>query len=199
MPDRTNYNEYYNDAASAMKRLLDAGDDVSKLIEAVKSASFLENVPSPERQTLRASKRKLKRALLKADADSRKSLFQSAGDDSEKLKKFVESDMKFKQLCDTYLKLKWRIVKMPGGATRKADMYYKLFGLMKQALEGDLTEDCPMFADNGNIDFHGRFVWDSWNVVKGMPNEEAKKKFVDEFFGFSSSALYKDSRREILA
>ena len=198
MPDRTSASALT--ASAALQGLIDAGDDVPKLIEAVKNASFLEDIPSPERQALRASKRKLKRALVKQTNEKRKSLFQ--GKDLEGLKaktdKFVKNPDKFQELCDLYQNLKWRIVKMPGGATRKADAYYTLHGLMKQALIGDVDEDCPMFAENGNIDFHGRFLWDSWNLAKGLKQEEAKQKFVSEFFNFSPSALYKDTRTEIL-
>ena len=190
MPDRTAILNK-TDAAAALQRLVDAGDDVPKLIEAVKNASFLEDVPSPERQTLRAHKRKLKRALVKQSTESRRSLFQTKAEDTER---YVKSDKKFAELCDEYQGLKWRIVKMPGGATRKADHYYTLHGLMMQATRGNLTESCPMFAENGNIDFHGRFQWDSWNLAKGLTNAQAREKFVAEYFKFPSTELYKDSR-----
>ena len=160
MPDRTS-------SVVAAQQLRAAGDSVEKLIEAVKNASFLEEVPSPERQLLRASKLKLKRAVMRERNEQRRSslsLFQTNPVD---LDKFVGNYETFVKLCEEYEKMKWRIVKMPGGATRKADAYYTLYGLMKQALQGDLDEACPMFADNGNIDFHGRFLWDAWNVAKG--------------------------------
>ena len=195
MPDRTPVNNISN-AAAAMQELLDAGDSVPKLIEAVKNASFLENVPSPERQVLRASKIKLKKAIMKETSERRKSLFQNS--DKVDVDKIVNDAGQFEKLCDEYEKMKWRIIKMPGGATRKADSYYTLYGLMKQALQGDVSEDCPMFAENGNIDFHGRFLWDAWNLAKGLTNKEAKKKFVTEFFHFPTTSLYSDKRSQLI-
>ncbi len=192
MPDRTNT----LDPAAALQRLKEAGDSVPKLLEAVKDASFLEDIPSPERQFYRASKIKLKRALLRASAEKAKtSAFSESDIDVDKFLKYSE---KFQKLCDEYEKLKWRIVKMPGGATRKADSYYTLHGLMKQALEGDVDQDCPMFAENGNIDFHARFAWDAWSLAKGLPTDEAKQKFVTEFFKFPSNALYSDTRGQLI-
>lgn len=169
MPDRTS-------SEVAVQQLREAGDSVEKLIEAVKNASFLEDVPSPERQLLRATKLKLKRAVMKErNEQRRKSLFQPT---NVNLDKFLGDTESFQKLCEEYEKMKWRIVKMPGGATRKADAYYTLYGLMKQALVGDVDEACPMFSENGNIDFHGRFLWDAWNVTKGMVKGVDEKHLV---------------------
>ena len=194
MPDRTNN---VHSAADALE-LLQAADSVPKMIEAVKQASFLESVPSPERQVLRATKRKLKAALLRESNETRRrSLFQNEDHSREYSEKFLQSVEKFEKLLGEYEKLKWRLVKMPGGATRKADAYYKLNGLMKQFLQGDVNEAMPMFADNGNIDFHARFIWDSWSLVKGMSQDQAKESFVREFFHFPANALYKDTRVQV--
>ena len=194
MPDFTNKSKN----ETALQTLIDAGDDVFKLIQAVKNASFLEDHPSPERQALRATKRKLKRALAKHNA-AKKSLFEDNGDHQKAEEAFLKTTKDFENLCAKYESLRWRLVKMPGGATRKADAYYTLHGLMKQAFHGDVAEDCPMFAENGNIDFHGRFLWDAWNLVKGLSNDEAKAKFVREFFSFPASSLYKDTRENLLS
>ena len=43
MPDRTSASALT--ASAALQGLIDAGDDVPKLIEAVKNASFLEHIP----------------------------------------------------------------------------------------------------------------------------------------------------------
>ena len=196
MPDRTNTNQVPS-ASDALQMLRDA-DSVPKMIEAVKKASFLENVPSPERQVLRATKKKLKAALLReTNENRRRSLFQNDDRSRQYSEKFLKSVEKFEKLLEEYEKLKWRLVKMPGGATRKADAYYRLNGLMKQFLQGDVNEAMPMFADNGNIDFHARFIWDAWTLAKGMSQDQAQEKFVQEFFDFPSSELYKDNRTQV--
>jgi diazepam-binding inhibitor (GABA receptor modulating acyl-CoA-binding protein) len=50
----------------------------------------------------------------------------------------------------------------------------KLYGLYKQATEGDVTEKKPGFGD-----MIGRAKWDAWNGVKGKSNDEAKQQYVD--------------------
>jgi acyl-CoA-binding protein len=50
----------------------------------------------------------------------------------------------------------------------------KLYGLYKQATQGDVTEKKPGFGD-----MIGRAKWDAWNGVKGKSSEEAKQQYVD--------------------
>ena len=47
---------------------------------------------------------------------------------------------------------------MPGGATKKPDAFYDLYGFFKQATEGDNTEEQPVWAETGGLDFEGRYV-----------------------------------------
>ena len=46
------------------------------------------------------------------------------------------------------------------------------------AEKGENTEDRPMWAERGGLDFEGRAKWDAWTALKGMKPERAKLKFV---------------------
>ncbi|CEO95319.1 hypothetical protein PBRA_004085 [Plasmodiophora brassicae] len=48
-----------------------------------------------------------------------------------------------------------------------------LYKHYKQATVGDCNTDRP-----GMFDMKGRAKWDAWNSVKGMPQEEAKTKYI---------------------
>lgn len=50
----------------------------------------------------------------------------------------------------------------------------KLYGLYKQATEGDVQENRP-----GGFDFKAIAKYDSWSSMKGMSREEAKKAYID--------------------
>jgi len=50
----------------------------------------------------------------------------------------------------------------------------KLYGLYKQATAGDNGEKKPGFSD-----MIGRAKWDAWNSVKGTPQEDAKRQYID--------------------
>ena len=51
---------------------------------------------------------------------------------------------------------------MPGGATKKPDAFYELYGFFKQATEGDNTEEQPVWAETGGLDFEGRYVHEQY-------------------------------------
>lgn len=53
------------------------------------------------------------------------------------------------------------------------DVLLELYGLYKQATEGDVTGKRP-----GMLDPRGRAKWDAWSSRKGMSAEEARAKYV---------------------
>ena len=50
----------------------------------------------------------------------------------------------------------------------------KLYGLYKQATDGDVSGDRP-----GGFDFKGAAKYDAWEKVKGKTNEEAEKAYIE--------------------
>lgn len=50
----------------------------------------------------------------------------------------------------------------------------KIYGLYKQATEGDNTEKKPSFSD-----FVARAKWDAWTSRKGLSGDEAKQQYID--------------------
>jgi acyl-CoA-binding protein len=50
----------------------------------------------------------------------------------------------------------------------------KIYGLYKQATQGDVTEKKPGFGD-----MIGRAKWDAWNAVKGTAHDDAKRRYVE--------------------
>jgi acyl-CoA-binding protein len=54
------------------------------------------------------------------------------------------------------------------------DVLLKLYGLYKQATEGDVAEKRP-----GGFDFEGIAKHDSWANLKGMSTDEAKEKYIE--------------------
>jgi diazepam-binding inhibitor (GABA receptor modulating acyl-CoA-binding protein) len=50
----------------------------------------------------------------------------------------------------------------------------KMYGLYKQATQGDVTEKKPGFGD-----MIGRAKWDAWSAVKGTSSEDAKRRYVE--------------------
>ena len=49
-----------------------------------------------------------------------------------------------------------------------------LYGLYKQATVGDCNTERP-----GMFDMKGKAKWDKWNELKGMSQEEARRKYVE--------------------
>lgn len=50
----------------------------------------------------------------------------------------------------------------------------RLYGLYRQAIDGDIDEDQPGF-----FDFSGRARYDAWKELRGMPAGDAKQRFVE--------------------
>jgi acyl-CoA-binding protein len=50
----------------------------------------------------------------------------------------------------------------------------KIYGLYKQATEGDNTAKKPGFSD-----LVGRAKWDAWTAVKGTSGDDAMQQYVD--------------------
>ena len=50
----------------------------------------------------------------------------------------------------------------------------KMYGLYKQATEGDVSSDRP-----GGFDFKGIAKYDSWASLRGMSKEEAMQSYID--------------------
>merc|ERR1712078_94841 len=163
------------DPDTALAAIKAAGDDFQSLYEAIKKADFLDKTPGDYRQQLRAAKTKLKKIHLeakkKAEEDAKKGIVQKNYDVSKY----------WPQLKDTWEGLRWRLKAMPGGATKKPDAFYELYGFFKQATEGDNTEEQPVWAETGGLDFEGRSRWEA-NKTKGISSEVAKKKFVAIYF-----------------
>ncbi|WFD33509.1 acyl-CoA-binding protein (ACBP)/diazepam binding inhibitor (DBI)/endozepine (EP) [Malassezia cuniculi] len=53
----------------------------------------------------------------------------------------------------------------------------QMYGLYKQATEGDVTTAKP-----GIFDFAGRLKWDAWNKLKGTSKEDAEKEYIRIFW-----------------
>jgi diazepam-binding inhibitor (GABA receptor modulating acyl-CoA-binding protein) len=50
----------------------------------------------------------------------------------------------------------------------------KIYGLYKQATEGDVVQPKPGFSD-----LVGRAKWDAWNALKGRSSEAAMQGYID--------------------
>ena len=50
----------------------------------------------------------------------------------------------------------------------------KIYGLYKQATQGDNAEKKPGFGD-----MVGRAKWDAWNGMKGTSSDDAMRQYVD--------------------
>lgn len=55
------------------------------------------------------------------------------------------------------------------------DTLLKLYSLYKQGTSGDVSGDKPGF-----FDFVGASKYDAWESIKGMSNEDAMQKYIDE-------------------
>ena len=56
----------------------------------------------------------------------------------------------------------------------------KLYGLYKQASAGDNGEKKPGFSD-----MIGRAKWDAWTAVKGLSQDDAKRRYVEQIASLS--------------
>merc|ERR1712144_60158 len=133
------------------------------------------------------------------DPDTALAAIKAAGDDFQSLYEAIKkADFLDKTPGDYRQQLraaKTRLKAMPGGATKKPDAFYDLYGFFKQATEGDNTEEQPVWAETGGLDFEGRSRWEAWNKTKGISSEVAKKKFVAIYFEMDPRAnLYNDNR-----
>lgn len=54
------------------------------------------------------------------------------------------------------------------------DTLLRLYALYKQGAEGDVSGDKPGF-----FDFVGTAKYEAWAKLKGTPQDDAKKKYVD--------------------
>ncbi|KAG2483937.1 hypothetical protein HYH03_017257 [Edaphochlamys debaryana] len=61
------------------------------------------------------------------------------------------------------------------------DERLELYGLFKQAKEGDCNTSCP-----GILDPKGRAKWNAWNGKKGMAKDEAMKKYIEYVAGLKA-------------
>jgi acyl-CoA-binding protein len=50
----------------------------------------------------------------------------------------------------------------------------KIYGLFKQATEGDNAAKRPSFSD-----VVGRAKWEAWSANKGVSGDDAKQKYID--------------------
>lgn len=50
----------------------------------------------------------------------------------------------------------------------------KIYGLYKQAVDGDNTEKKPAFSD-----FVARAKWDAWASRKGLSADDAKQQYIE--------------------
>ncbi|MNK11063.1 Acyl CoA binding protein [compost metagenome] len=50
----------------------------------------------------------------------------------------------------------------------------KIYGLFKQASNGDATGEQPAMTD-----FVARAKWDAWNNLKGISQDDAKQQYID--------------------
>nr|MBV6630557.1 acyl-CoA-binding protein [Oceanococcus sp. HetDA_MAG_MS8] len=59
----------------------------------------------------------------------------------------------------------------------------KMYALFRQAKDGDVSGKRP-----GMLDPVGRFKYDAWANLKGMSQEEAMQKYVDQVDSFEQQA-----------
>ena len=58
--------------------------------------------------------------------------------------------------------------------TQPTDIQLQLYGLYKQASEGDVEGARP-----GMLDVKARAKWDAWNKCKGMEEDYATEKYIE--------------------
>ncbi len=79
---------------------------------------------------------------------------------------------KKESIKDKFAAAKDRVEKLTKRPTN--EQLLGLYGLYKQATEGDVAGSRP-----GMLDLKGRAKYDAWASRKGMANEEAMKKYVE--------------------
>lgn len=52
----------------------------------------------------------------------------------------------------------------------------KMYGLYKQGSHGDVQGERPSLTD-----FVGRAKWDAWETLKGLPQDQAQRQYIDLF------------------
>jgi len=78
---------------------------------------------------------------------------------------------KEKPIADRFNEAKARVEKLPSRPSN--DQLLELYGLYKQATEGDVTGSRP-----GMLDMKGRAKFDAWAKRKGASKDEAMKAYV---------------------
>jgi acyl-CoA-binding protein len=78
---------------------------------------------------------------------------------------------KAKSLADQFKDAKARVEKLASRPSN--DQLLDLYGLYKQATEGDVSGDRP-----GLFDLKGRAKYDAWTKRKGASKDDAMKKYV---------------------
>jgi acyl-CoA-binding protein len=78
---------------------------------------------------------------------------------------------KAKSLGDQFKDAKARVEKLPSRPSN--DQLLDLYGLYKQATEGDVAGSRP-----GMLDLKGRAKYDAWAKRKGASKDDAMKKYV---------------------
>ena len=78
---------------------------------------------------------------------------------------------KEKPIADRFNEAKARVEKLPSRPSN--DQLLELYGLYKQATEGDVTGSRP-----GMLDMKGRAKFDAWAKRKGASKDDAMKTYV---------------------
>jgi acyl-CoA-binding protein len=78
---------------------------------------------------------------------------------------------KVKSLGDQFKDAKVRVEKLPSRPSN--DRLLELYGLFKQATEGDVAGSRP-----GMLDLKGRAKYDAWAKRKGVSKDDAMKTYV---------------------
>jgi acyl-CoA-binding protein len=76
-----------------------------------------------------------------------------------------------KSVADQFKDAKARVEKLPSRPSN--DQLLDLYGLYKQATDGDVSGSRP-----GMLDLKGRAKYDAWAKRKGASKEDAMKKYV---------------------
>jgi diazepam-binding inhibitor (GABA receptor modulating acyl-CoA-binding protein) len=82
-----------------------------------------------------------------------------------------EKATKSKSVDDRFREAKGRVEKLSSRPSN--DRLLELYGLYKQATDGDVTGSRP-----GMLDIKGRAKYDAWAQRKGMKSDEAMKKYI---------------------
>jgi len=75
------------------------------------------------------------------------------------------------ELQTAFDKAKEEVTQLPKAPDNSTKL--KLYGLFKQATEGDVTGDKP-----GMFDFVGGAKYEAWNALKGTSKDQAQKQYI---------------------